>query len=121
MFNRFRRRARATSSSGGCRFHPVWTPDGDSLVYVPSAQSGRLAIVRIVKDRGVTFGVPMTVPAVVTGGVLSGRPRAYDILPDGRFVGLVVPGDALSTVGAANQFRVVLNWTEELKRLVPTD
>jgi hypothetical protein len=33
-------------------FHPVWTPDGDSLVYVPSANSGRLAIVRVMKDRG---------------------------------------------------------------------
>ena len=100
-------------------FHPVWTPDGDSLVYAPSAHSGRLAIVRVTKDRGVTFGVPTTVPAVVTGGVLSGGRRADDVLPDGRFVGLVVPGEARSTVGAASQFRVVLNWHEELKRLVP--
>jgi dipeptidyl aminopeptidase/acylaminoacyl peptidase len=101
-------------------FHPVWTPNGESLVYVPSANSGRLAIVRVMKDRGVTFGGPMMVPAVVTGGVLSAGRRAYDVLPDGRFVGPVDPGDALSTVGAANQIRVVLNWQEELKRLVPT-
>jgi hypothetical protein len=72
------------------------------------------------KDRGVTFGVPMTMPAVVTGGVRSGGRRAYDVLPDGRFIGLVDPGDAGSTVGAASQIRVVLNWFEELKRLVPT-
>jgi hypothetical protein len=101
-------------------FHPVWTPDGDSLVYVPSANSGRLAIVRVMKDKGVTFGVPVTMPAVVTGGVLSGGRRAYDVLPDGRFIGLVVPGDVPSTVGSARQIRVVLNWHEELKRLVPT-
>ena len=102
-------------------FHPVWTPNGESLVYVPSANSGRLAIVRVMKDRGVTFGGPMMVPAVVTGGVLSAGRRAYDVLPDGRFVGPVDPGDALSTVGAANQIRVVLNWFEELKRLVPAN
>jgi serine/threonine-protein kinase len=104
-------------------FHPVWTPDGDSLVYVPSASSGQMAIVRVMKDRGVTFGVPMTVPAIVTGRVTLERPRAYDILRDGRFVGLVVPDDALSTAlgPAANQIRVVLNWFEELRRLVPTD
>jgi len=71
-------------------FHPVWTPDGNSLVYVPSANSGRLAMVRVVKDRGVTFGVPVMIPAVVTGGVLSGGRRAYDVLPDGKFIGLVV-------------------------------
>ena len=63
----------------------------------------------------------MTVPAVVTGGVLSGSRRAYDVLPDGRFIGVVVPGDALSTAGPANQIRVVLNWHEELKRLVPAN
>ncbi|MBF8299940.1 MAG: serine/threonine protein kinase [Acidobacteria bacterium] len=102
-------------------FHPVWTPDGDSLVYVPSANSGRMAIVRVMKDRGVTFGVPMMAPAVVTGGVYNAVPRAYDILPDGRFVGLVVPDDPLSTGGAANQIRVVVNWHEELKRLVPVN
>jgi serine/threonine-protein kinase len=102
-------------------FHPVWAPDGDSLVYVPSANSGRLAIVRVMKDHAVTFGIPMTMPAVVTGGVLSAGRRAYDVLPDGRFIGLVAPGDVPSTVGSARQIRVVLNWFEELKRLVPVN
>ena len=40
----------------------------------------------------------------------------YDIAPDGRFL-------MLQTVESAesNNIHVVLNWTEELKRLVPTD
>jgi hypothetical protein len=62
----------------------------------------------------------MAVPAIVTGFVGAAGHRAYDVLPDGRFVGLVVPGDVLSTAGAANQILVVVNWFEELKRLVPT-
>ncbi len=47
--------------------------------------------------------------------------RAYDILPDGRFVGLVEPSETGSSPGAASaQVRIVLNWTEELKQRVPT-
>jgi hypothetical protein len=40
----------------------------------------------------------------------------YDIAPDGRFL-------MLQTVESAeiNNIHVVLNWTEELKRLVPTE
>jgi serine/threonine-protein kinase len=101
-------------------FHPVWTPDSDSLVYVPSANSGQMAIVRIVKDSGITFGVPTTIPAVVTGAVISGGRRVYDVLPDGRFIGLIIPGST-APVGAARQIHVVLNWFEELKRLVPAN
>jgi serine/threonine-protein kinase len=99
-------------------FHPVWTPDGDALVYIPLGASGQMAIVRVSKDAGLNFGVPRIVPAVVTGNTTSGPPRAWDILPDGTFIGPIVPDDSASTTGWA-QFRVVLNWTDELKQLVP--
>jgi eukaryotic-like serine/threonine-protein kinase len=101
-------------------FHPVWTPDGDSLVYMPSTNAGQMAIVRVVRDRGVSFGVPTTIPAMVTGAVTSGARRIYDVLPDGRFVGLITPGST-APVGAARQIHVVLNWFDELKRLVPVN
>jgi len=104
-------------------FHPVWTPDGNFLAYVPSAQSGQLAVVRVTKGTSITFGVPMIAPAVVTGRATSGNPRVYDVLPDGRFVGLIIPGYESSTNSfflGGNQIRAVVNWAEELKRLVPT-
>ena len=37
----------------------------------------------------------------------------YDVSPDGRFV-MIIP------TGRNNELEFVLNWTEELKRLVPT-
>ena len=41
----------------------------------------------------------------------------YDLSPDGqRFLMLAPVG-----TGGATQINVVLNWTEELKRLVPTE
>ena len=39
----------------------------------------------------------------------------YDVVPDGRFL-MGVPSEPES-----QEFRVVLNWFDELKRLVPVD
>ena len=47
-----------------------------------------------------------------------GRPRSYDILPDGRFVGIVDEGQ-LGTQ-EAQRIEVVLNWFEELKTKAPS-
>jgi len=41
------------------------------------------------------------------------------VLPDGRFVGLVA-NSAGTEADTAPQIRIVVNWFEELKRLVPT-
>ena len=50
---------------------------------------------------------------------MSGTATAYDIHPDGkRFVMVSESEGAISA--RRQQINVVLNWTEELKRLVPT-
>jgi eukaryotic-like serine/threonine-protein kinase len=99
-------------------FHPVWTPDGESLVYIPSGASGQMAIVRVGKGTGLSFGVPSIIPALVTGSTTSGPPRAWDILADGSFIGPIVPDESSANV-MLPQIRVVLNWTEQLTRLSP--
>ena len=52
---------------------------------------------------------------VAAGG---GGMRPYDIAPDGRFY--VIRAASPSDTGTAPNLVLVLNWTEELKRLVPT-
>jgi serine/threonine-protein kinase len=99
-------------------FHPVWGAKGNELIFVPSAASGLLAIVTFATQPAVTFGSPVTLQARVTGSRTSGARRAYDVLPDGRFVGLVEPSEPVSSV-TSTQIRVVLNWFEELKQRVP--
>jgi serine/threonine protein kinase/Tol biopolymer transport system component len=100
-------------------FHPIWGPKAE-LFYVPSAASGRLAVVSVTTQPGVVFGSPASLPARVTLNRLSGETRAFDILADGRFIGLVDPSQAESSTGmASGQLRVVLNWFEELKQRVP--
>jgi hypothetical protein len=45
--------------------------------------------------------------------------RPYDIAPDGRFL-IIRSGQEDAGVGTASNIILVLNWFEELKRLVPT-
>lgn len=63
----------------------------------------------------VAFGNPARVPRpyAPTSATL---PRRHDVMPDGRFLGLIEPGQAGT---AQPEIRIVLNWHEELKRLVP--
>jgi hypothetical protein len=84
------------------------------LVYVPS--SGSLGAVRVTTRTGLTFGAPVISPARVTGNRLNIQPREYDILPDGRFIGLIDPSDPRED--AVFEIRVVLNWFEDLKARV---
>jgi Tol biopolymer transport system component len=102
-------------------FQPIWSPDGSELIYVPLAASGQMAAVRLSKTSGITAGRPHLFPAAVTAGRTSGLTRAFDILPDGRFIGLVSGSEDSVAVASSSEIRVVLNWHDELKRLVPTN
>src|SRR4029453_4035112 len=101
-------------------FHPVWGPKATELIYVPSAALLQYAAVSVTTQPGVTFGTPVTLPARVTANRLSNEPRAFDVLSDGRFVGLVPASEPdATTEAAAQQLRVVVNWFEEFKARVP--
>jgi hypothetical protein len=45
--------------------------------------------------------------------------RPFDVLPDGRFVGVAVAGQNQGGLPSQGEIRVVLNWFDELRRLVP--
>ena len=47
------------------------------------------------------------------------NPRPYDTLPDGRIIGVAVPGLNQTGSGPA-QIQVILNWFEELKARAPS-
>jgi hypothetical protein len=71
----------------------------------------------VTSQPGLTFGSPVTFPSLVTGEKLPDHGRAYDIMPDGRFIGLVATTKPEARI--ASELRAVLNWAEELKRLAP--
>jgi serine/threonine-protein kinase len=96
------------STNGGSG--PVWAPDGSELYY---RQGTAVMAVPIETEPKLTLGAPTQLfdgPYHVDG---TGH-ASYDISPDGeRFL--------MIAQGTANRLEVVLNWSEELKRLAPTD
>jgi serine/threonine-protein kinase len=108
--------ARYRISSGAW---PVWSPDGRGLFY---AVQGQLHYARVTLQPAVEFGNPEPVLAAAGLGIprFAVPARHYDITPDGMIIGVVPAEDGQSGPAGAAQIQVVLNWHEELKRLVPT-
>jgi hypothetical protein len=97
------------STDGGT--HPRWNPNGRELFYrnenkmmvvdVPTTSNRALSKPRVLFEQRYAFGSAQTV-------------ANYDVSLDGeRFI--MIKDDS-----ASGRINVVLNWTEELKRLVPT-
>jgi Tol biopolymer transport system component len=100
-------------------YHPVWAPNGRELMYVPGAALGQLATVRVTARDGLTFGAPVTSPFRITANRINTQARAYDVLPGGRFIGLIDSSEPEGPpANSASEIRVVLNWFEELKARV---
>ena len=97
--------------------HPVWTPNGKELFYVPGPS--QLGSVTITTKPGVSFGSPTRAPK---SGFITNVPatvRTFDVLPDGEhLIGIVNAGAAQSGTTTAPQIQVVLNWFEDVKQRV---
>jgi serine/threonine-protein kinase len=93
----------AVSASGGTA--PRWAPDGKTIFYRSDRQL-------------------MAVPVQTEGALRLGEARAlfegsyresFDVSPDGKRFLMLKQGDA----AGINELSIVVNWLEELKRLVP--
>ena len=94
-------------STGGGE-EPVWSRDGQEIFY----RNGTKWMAVDVKT-GSAFSV--TPPRLLFSGPFVNVPGpSYDVGPDGRFVMIEGPPEAPVT-----RFNVVLNWFDELRRLVP--
>jgi eukaryotic-like serine/threonine-protein kinase len=100
------------STGGGTR--PTWSRDGRELFYYLAP--GKIFTVPIQSSLRFTAGTPSL---VVDGQYLSPYlARQYDVSPDGKRFLLIK--DASPSETTPHQLVVVLNWLDELKRLVPT-
>jgi hypothetical protein len=68
--------------------------------------------------RSVGFGNPIPVPRAFPTSPPT-TPRPFDIAPNGKILCDVVAGQANTATLVQYPIYVVLNWTDELKRLVP--
>jgi len=93
---------------------PVWSPDGTELFY---RSEDRMMAVSVEREPTFSAGKP---EVLFEGSYLSSESdpefQYYDISPDGqRFLMIKLEE------GSTAPINVVLNWFEELKRLVPTN
>ncbi|MDA2935056.1 serine/threonine-protein kinase [Acidobacteria bacterium AH-259-D05] len=101
------------SSEGGSE--PVWGPDGQELFY---RAGDRMMVVPIQTEPAFMAGNP----AVLFDGRYVNDPgQDYDIFPDGQRFLMIKAGGQTEETSARTELIIVLNWFEELKRLVPTD
>ena len=109
------------STGGGTK--PLWDRSGLELFYLVQAEA-RTVVMSAPIERGASFtaGTPTKVlegPYYFgTDGAGDAAYRTYDIAPDGRRFLMIKEGGADQTAAPASLI-VVLNWFEELKRLVP--
>jgi serine/threonine-protein kinase len=102
-------------STGGGTI-PLWSRDGHELFF-SSGDARQMFAVAVQPGSTFVAGRPQVLfefAMMVAGG----GTRPYDIAPDGRFF-IIRSGQAEAGSIASNMI-VVLNWVEELKRLVPT-
>ena len=93
---------------------PVWSPDGTELFY---RSGNRMMVVAIETDPTFRAGRPEIFfeGSYVSSSFVS-EYQYYDISHDGQRFQMIK-----AVEGSTAQINVVLNWFEELKRLVPTD
>jgi serine/threonine protein kinase/Tol biopolymer transport system component len=96
--------------------HPRWSSDGKELFLNTSATE--FVGVSVTTQPTFAFGTPVALSKALRGGP-TGTHTAYDVTPDGKFVGLVTAGQTQFGRGSENQIQVVLNWVEELRARVP--
>jgi serine/threonine-protein kinase len=100
---------RQVSSGGGS--DPVWAPDGRALFY---RADDKMMAVPVGLTPELTVGKARL---LFEGKYASGTGRDYDLSPDGRRF-LMLRSEEES---GPKHINVVLNWFEELERLVPTN
>ncbi len=95
---------------------PVWSPDGTELYYFSGDEMKVVSIA--VQGQSLIAGKPRVLfkGSYVTHSIPAGL-QYYDISTDGKRFLMMKEGDIEQEQA---QINVVLNWFEELKRLVPT-
>ncbi len=103
------------SSEGGRG--PAWSPDGRELFYISGS---RLMVGPVEAGSVFSRGNPRALVELAPGVSLGSSvfPRDYDIAPDGQHFVFV---RIIEGSWRPSQRILVLNWFEELKRLVPTE
>jgi serine/threonine-protein kinase len=106
------------STDGGRQ--PRWNPAGNEIFYL---NGPRMMGVDVETESRFDAGTPRVLfenAALVIAGPANAAAFQYAVAPDGEQFLMLSSGGA-SPRGSEQQLRVVRNWFDELKRLVPTE
>jgi len=98
------------STTAGGNEEPVWSEDGRELFY---RNGRRWMAVPIITSPTFSSGAPQL---LFQGDYINVAGMEYGVSPDGKRFLVLQPTDSSPPI----ELRVVVNWFEELKRLVPT-
>jgi Tol biopolymer transport system component len=103
------------STNGGDS--PVWSRDGRQLFYIARGRAAFVPVETAPSFRAGTPTVMFDLPPFYRSAARIGR--QWDIAPDGERFLIMNPGEGATSGPSQSRIVVVLNWVEELKRLVP--
>jgi serine/threonine-protein kinase len=103
---------------------PSWSRNGKELIFDTgpalsefrgTPDSTSFSVVSVTTEPSFNFGHPTLLRGSLMGS--SSGVKTYDVLPDGRLIGVAPPTQ--TQAGVNPQIHVVLNWFEDLKQRVP--
>jgi serine/threonine-protein kinase len=100
------------STGGGTR--PLWARNGRELFYLTG---NKMMAVPVLAGSAFMAGAPQMLFQTNLLSPFAGR--SYDVSPDGRRFLIIKDARATDASAAPSQLVVVLNWMQELRRLVP--
>ena len=101
----------------GANMAPMWSPDGKTLFYYNS-DSKKLFAVSTRTEPTLSWDSPVALPIE---GMIQSESAAYDVMPDGKRLLVILPETQSSErPRRTQQINIVVNWLEELKQRVPT-
>ena len=104
---------RPVSFEGGVE--PRWSDDGKELYY--RVDNKMMAVAVNEDDQEISIEPPRV---LFKGDFWRGGWPTYGVAPDGRFL-MIQRAEEPTKHNEPHRIRIVLNWFEELERLVPTD
>jgi hypothetical protein len=107
---------RPVSVDGGTNV--IWSPDGRELFY-RRPRDGAMMVVRVTTTPDLTIGLPEVLFPVDASLRRIPSSRSWDLAPDGRF--LMVKAGTTELPPESRSLHLVQGWSDELRRLVPTD
>jgi serine/threonine-protein kinase len=107
-------------TTSGTAQAPLWSPDGKQIFYVEfSDVAGQVMSVDVHVEKGLSFGPPTKIVDGISPGLNFWYVRPYDVSPDGKAFLVMTSASNQTDRVPPPEFRIVVNWLEELKQRVP--